>query len=123
MLMTAIDGYLAEDRGDLSGSEAAESLTALTTGINRLTAAQIELTGQVEDSGVWGLDGSRSAATWLTAHTRTSRAVAGADLKLARALARNLPATAAAVWLGPCRSGTPGSFPANAPKPRPCARP
>ncbi len=99
-LMTAIDGYMAEDRSDLSGTEAAESLTALTAGINRLTGAQIELTGQVENSGVWGLDGSRSAATWLTAHTQASRAAAGADLKLARTLARNLPMTAAAVLAG-----------------------
>ncbi len=99
-LMTAIEEFLAEDRSLLSGAEAAESLMALSAGIDRLTGAQLELTGRVEACGVWGLDGSRSAATWLTTRTRASRAAAGADLKLARALRQVLPLTAEAVLQG-----------------------
>ena len=99
-LVAAADAYLALDRSALSGTAAAESLVTLSGVLGRLEGAQIELAGQVEASGVWALDGSRSATSWLVTQTRTSRAAAGSQLKLARALREVLPQTAAAVLAG-----------------------
>ncbi len=99
-LVAAADAYLAQDRSQLSGSAASESLVILSGVVGRLEGAQVELTGQVETSGVWALDGSRSATSWLVTQTRATRAVAGSQLKLARALRELLPLTAGAVLVG-----------------------
>ena len=99
-LVAAAAEYLAEDRSLLSGSDAAQAVVALTQVLNRLEGARVELAGRVQESGVWGLDGSRSAAAWLARQTRSSRAASVRDLRLARALSEVLPLTAAAVLAG-----------------------
>ncbi len=99
-LTAAADTYVAQDRTGLSGSESADALLALTEVVNRLDSARVELAGRVEQSGIWGLDGSRSASAWLARQTRSLRAAVASDLKLARALQDLLPRTADAIRAG-----------------------
>ncbi len=99
-LVVAAGEFVGEDRSAMSGTEAVESLLTLTGLLDRLDGVGVELAGRVEESGVWGLDGSQSAGAWLARATRSSRAAAGSDLKLARALGGVLPLTAAAVLAG-----------------------
>lgn len=99
-LVVAAGDFVGEDRSAMSGREAVASLLTLSGLLDRLEGVQVELAGRVEESGVWGLDGSRSAAAWLARKTKSSRAAAGSDLKLARSLRGVLPHTAAAVLAG-----------------------
>ena len=109
-LVAAAEAFLAEDRSQLSGTVAAQSLVTLSGVLGRLEGAQVELAGHVEASGVWALDGSRSATSWLVTQTRTSRAAAGSQLKLARALREVLPLTAAAVRTAASPRARPGDL-------------
>ncbi len=84
----------------MSGHEAAEFAVAMGRFRDLADAARLEALVVVQESGVWGLDGSRSAAAWLSRVERSSRAAAGSDLKLARMLAGHLPATAEALRSG-----------------------
>jgi Domain of unknown function (DUF222) len=99
-LNAAAEVYLAEDRSQLSGTESVDALLTLTQVVSRLDGARVELAGRVEESGVWGLDGSRSAPAWLARQTRGLRVAVASDLKLARALQGLLPRTADAVRTG-----------------------
>ena len=97
----AVSALSADLAGDtVSGTDAAALLPQVAEQASRLNAALVTLTGVVDSSGVWGLDRSRSAAAYVSRATRVSRAAAGSDVKLARALAGPLPLTAQAVAQG-----------------------
>ncbi len=106
-LRAAVDSFVAAaealftlDRSQWSGSDAVEVMAATNAVRDRYDAFNVDLAGIIDASGVWGLDGSRSAAAWLARQTRTSRAAAGSDLKLARALRDLLPRSAEALVAG-----------------------
>ena len=91
----AVSALSADLAGDsVSGTDAAALLPQVAEQASRLNAALVTLTGVVDASGVWGLDRSRSAAAFVSRAARVSRAAAGSDVKLARALAGPLPLTA-----------------------------
>ncbi len=98
--VAAAEALLAVDRSQWSGSDAVEVMAATQDVRDRFDAFDVDLAGIIEASGVWGLDGSRSAAAWLAGRSRTSRAAAGSDLKLARALRDVLPHSAEAMLAG-----------------------
>ena len=66
----------------------------------QLESVSLTATRVVRDSGVWGLDGSRSARAFLERATGASGAKTGSDLKLAERLATVLPLTARGVARG-----------------------
>ncbi len=84
----------------LSGQQAVQRLSELNAAIALLTADRLSMLSVVQESGVWGLDASRSAAAWLAREERSTRAAAGSDLKLARLLDAHLPLTSAALREG-----------------------
>ena len=85
------------DPNVLSGSEAVELLTALGPIQARLDAVTLSATQMVRDSGVWGLDGSRSVKAFLEKSTGASSAKTSTALKLAQRLSTILPGTAQAL--------------------------
>ncbi len=96
----AIARLAGRDLSALSGHEGVNLLGVLTPALDQLNAVRLETVGVVADSGVWSLDGTRSAATWLARVQRTTRPAAGSDLKTARALRGHLPLTSAALLEG-----------------------
>ncbi len=66
----------------------------------QLESVSLTATRVVRESGVWGLDGSRSARAFLERATGASGAKTGSDLKLAERLATVLPLTAQALRAG-----------------------
>jgi hypothetical protein len=85
---------------DLSGQEAVELLGLVRPMLAQLESVSLTATRVVRDSGVWGLDGSRSARAFLERATGASGAKTGSDLKLAERLATVLPLTAEALRAG-----------------------
>lgn len=84
----------------LSGTEAVELLGVLGPMAAQLESVSLAAQRAVRESGVWGLDGSRSAKAFLQRTTGASSVKTGADLKLAERLASVLPLTAAALREG-----------------------
>ena len=66
----------------------------------RLESVSVAAAQVVRESGVWGLDGSRSAKAFLERTTGASGAKIAGDLKLAERLATVLPLTAHALRAG-----------------------
>ena len=99
-LAVAYELLAERDIHAMSGHEAAEFAVAMGRFRDLADAARLEALVVVQESGVWGLGGSRSAAAWLSRVERSSKAAAGSDLKLARMLAGHLPATAEALRSG-----------------------
>ena len=85
---------------DLSGVEAVELLGLVGSMLARLESVSLTATGVVRESGVWGLDGSRSAKAFLERTTGASGAKIAGDLKLAERLGSVLPLTAEALRAG-----------------------
>ncbi len=92
--------FAGYDLSDLSGTEAVEYVTTSGQIQARLSASSLTATRVVRDSGVWGLDGSRSAKAFLQRTTGASGAKVGSDLKLADRLSTVLPLTAEALRRG-----------------------
>lgn len=65
------------DLTSMSGHEGVDLLGQLCTAMNVLNAVRLSTLTVVHESGVWALDGSRSAAAWLARTERGSRAGAG----------------------------------------------
>ncbi len=96
----AVAELAGADRSDLSGHEAVELLDLVRPMLAQLESVGLDATRVVRDSGVWGLDGSRSAKAFLERATGASGAKTGSDLKLAERLATVLPLTAEALRAG-----------------------
>lgn len=99
-LRKAVDAVCALEVRAMSGQEAAGVAHALAELQDRQDGVRLDALAYVQDSGVWALDGSRSAAAWLAQTERRTKAAAGADLKTARLLTEHLTATSAAVREG-----------------------
>lgn len=95
--ITAI-GFL--DLADLPGPAAAEVFTRAQGLADQLRAVALRALPGVEADGLWALEGHRTAAGWVAQRTRVSLAAARRDLRLARALHEELPATADALRTG-----------------------
>jgi hypothetical protein len=96
----AIARLAGRDLSAMSGHQAVALLEVLTPALDQLAAVRRATVSVVAESGVWGLDGTRSAATWLARVERTTRAAAGSDLKTSRSLDAHLPLTAQALREG-----------------------
>ena len=70
----------------MTGQEGVDLLAQLSTAMNTLNAVRLTALAVVQDSGVWALDGSRSAAAWLARLEGGTVRAAGGDLRAARAL-------------------------------------
>jgi hypothetical protein len=90
----------AFDVSALSGSEAVELLAVAGPLSSQLDAVLVCAARVVRESGVWGLDGSRSAKAYLERATGASARKVAGDLKLADRLGTVLPLTAAALRAG-----------------------
>ena len=99
-LEIATKAVAALDPSQMTGTEAAEVVTRLGKVTRVLDGVRIPALGTVKASGVWGLDGSRSAKAWLVRTTGCSAFEAGVELKLADRLATILPRTAHALVVG-----------------------
>ncbi|HQV56794.1 MAG TPA: DUF222 domain-containing protein, partial [Ilumatobacteraceae bacterium] len=97
MLDCVADLLEAWDLDRLVPSEMHEQVIGLTRGIDRVKAAMAGLLQRWDASGVWGMDGSKSAAARLSRQTGSSKRTAASQLSLARGLARQ-PKLGAA-WL------------------------
>jgi len=99
LLRAAVDGVLA--LGDVSDGEAAlhDFVVGVQREQHRLVVAAAPAVRSWERSGVWGLDGSLSAASRLAVDSRTSRSTARRVLRRARCL-QEMPVTAVAVANG-----------------------
>ncbi len=98
-LVAVVDRIAALETSRLSGQGAAGLVGVLSEQTSRLSGLRLGALTTVTESGVWGLDASRSPAAWLVRVERCSKAAAGSDLKTARGLT-DLPATHAAVLEG-----------------------
>ena len=96
-LRVTVDALCGLDARSLTGTQAAQVAHALAELTGRIDAVRLAVLGEVQRSGVWALDGSRSAAAWLAREEQVSKPAAGSDLKTARLLEEHLPLTAAAV--------------------------
>ena len=72
----------------LSGHDAVELLGVVGPMLAQLESVSLTATRIVRESGVWGLDGSRSAKAFLERTTRGSAGKVAGDLKLAERLSR-----------------------------------
>src|SRR3954451_23256997 len=81
----------------LSGSEAVELLSVVGPVLAQLESVSVAAAHVVRESGVWGLDGSRSAKAYLERTTGASGAKVASDLKLSECLTSVLPLTAEAL--------------------------
>jgi Domain of unknown function (DUF222) len=94
-LEQAIAELQCVELGSLTGDEL-ESMVVAVQGLrDRLTVVAAGLLDRWSHSGVWALDGSKSAAARLARETRSSARTAHAELRRARSLA-SMPATATA---------------------------
>src|SRR4249919_2011060 len=94
---TAIAALAGRDLTVMTGLEGVDLLGQLCTAMNVLSAVRLTTLAIVQDSGVWALDGSRSAAAWLSRMEGGSVRESSGDLRAARALADHLPLTVAAL--------------------------
>ena len=62
---TAVAALAGRDLSVMTGQEGVDLLGQLGTAMNALNAVRLAALAVVHDSGVWALDGSRSAAAWL----------------------------------------------------------
>lgn len=88
------------DLSALSGPEAVRLLSELRPALAQLESASVTAAHVVRESGVWGLDGSRSPRAYLERATGASAAKVGGDLKLGERLAGVLALTAQALRAG-----------------------
>jgi Domain of unknown function (DUF222)/HNH endonuclease len=96
-LEIAVKAVAGLDVSVMTGMEAVELVTRLGTATGVLDGVRIPALATVKASGVWGLDGSRSAKAWLVRTTGCSELRAGSELKLADRLSTILPRTAEAL--------------------------
>ena len=73
------------DVSALSGTEAVELLSLVGPLLAQLESVSVAAVHVVRESGVWGLDGSRSAKAYLERTTGASAGKIAGDLKLGRA--------------------------------------
>jgi hypothetical protein len=99
-LRVSVDAAVTLDVRTLTGQQAAELAHSLARLRGRLDAPRLAALAEVQRSGVWALDGSRSPAAWLARTEQVAKVAAGADLKTARLLAEHLPASAQAALSG-----------------------
>ena len=96
-LEIASKAIAALDVSAMTGTEAVELVTRMGAITGVLDGVRIPALATVKASGIWGLDGSRSAKAWLVRTTRCSEARAGSELRLADRLTTILPRTAEAL--------------------------
>ena len=96
-LEIAAKAVAALDVSLLTGTEAVELVTRVGATSGVLDGVRIPALATVKASGVWGLDGSRSAKAWLVRATGCSEFKAGSELRLADRLTTILPRTAEAL--------------------------
>ena len=96
----AIENLCACDVDAMSGAESVEVLARIGPLVTRLQSVQVAAMSGVDDSGVWGLDGSRSARAFVQRTTGASAAQTGSHLKLAARLSSVLPLTSRALREG-----------------------
>ena len=96
----AVAALAQADVAAMSGHEAVELLQVVGPMLSQLQAVSLTASGVVRDSGVWGLDGSRSARAFLERATGASGGKVGSDLKLVERLTSMLPLTAQALRSG-----------------------
>ena len=96
----AVAALAGRDLSVMTGQEGVDLLGQLGTAMNALNAVRLTALSVVHDSGVWALDGSRSAAAWLARLEGGTVREAGGDLRAARALSEHLPLTVAALTAG-----------------------
>ena len=94
---TAVAALAGRDLTVMTGQEGVDLLEQLCTAMNTLNAVRLAALSVVHESGVWGLDGSRSAAAWLARLEGGTVRDAGGDLRAANALREHLPLTVAAL--------------------------
>ena len=94
---TAVAALAGRDLTVMTGQEGVDLLEQLCTAMNTLNAVRLAALSVVHESGVWGLDGSRSAAAWLARLEGGTVGDAGGDLRAANALREHLPLTVAAL--------------------------
>ncbi len=94
-LELAIAELQCVDPAALTGDEAQSIVVAVQGLRDRLAVVAAGLLDRWSHSGVWALDGSKSAAARLARETRSSTRTAHAELRRARSLA-TMPATTAA---------------------------
>lgn len=99
LLRSAIDLLAQVDPTDLATAELAEQCVELQRQRHRLGGIAARLLNRWQASGVWALDGSRSAAAHLARETHGGVASCRADLRRAAA-AHDLPAVVDAVVAG-----------------------
>jgi hypothetical protein len=96
VLRAAVDLLAALDPSELATAEIGELCLDLQRQRHRLDAVAARLLQRWHDSGVWALDGSRSAATHLARETRSRVASCRGELRQARATT-GLPAVTEAI--------------------------
>jgi hypothetical protein len=99
-LVSVADRAAALDVRALSGTEALDLAATLSTVLARLTGTRLACLQSVAESGVWGLDGSRSTAWALARREDAGIGSVRAEITLAQRLAVELPLTAAALRSG-----------------------
>src|SRR3984957_681237 len=88
----ALDALVASDAANYGDGESMERLNRLQS---RLDSFITEATSAFETGEEWAADGAKTAASWLSARCRVSRAAAKRRVRLGRTL-RHLPAVAEA---------------------------
>src|SRR5271154_6371575 len=101
----ALDALVASDAANYGDGESMERLERL---FSRFEAFRTEATSAFEAGEEWAADGAKTAASWLSARCRVSRAAAKRRVRLGRTL-RHLPDVTSA-W----REGAIGSDQASA---------
>jgi len=78
----------AEDRSGWSATALSDHMLALTEEVERMGAELVRLTAEWHAVGAWGVDGSVSPTSWLSAHGRMTRPAAGRTVRSARHVLR-----------------------------------
>jgi len=95
----AIDVLLQAEAGPVDADSAAAEIAALERECRRLQAAQVELLGKIDSSGVYSADGHFSARVMMRHHAQLSGAEASKRFGVCRTL-RDLPRIADAYRCG-----------------------
>ncbi len=96
----AVQALASCDLTGLSGAEAVDLLATVRPMLAQLESVAVTAAHVVKESGVWGLDGSRSAKAFLERATGAPGAKISTHLKLADRLTTVLPLTAHALREG-----------------------
>ena len=99
-LVAVADRAAALDVRALPGTEALDLAATIASTVARLTGVRLACLQSVADSGVWGLDGSRSMPWALARREDAGIASVRAEVTLAQRLEVELPLTAAALRAG-----------------------